>query len=98
MALSTFGGYGSDPFALMDPLFFDSTALARCALAQCADEARRAVAGMGGGLDPNLGTTSGSRRRATMPADVLETQVRGPRLRRCFLARAAPRRRASFRR
>ena len=29
---------------------------------------------MGGGMDP-LSTTTGSRRRATMPADVLETQV-----------------------
>jgi hypothetical protein len=24
MALSTFGGFGNDPFAMMDPLFFDS--------------------------------------------------------------------------
>ena len=39
-----------------------------------ADEAR-AVAGMGGGVDAGLGTT-GTRRRATMPADVLESQAR----------------------
>ena len=24
MALNTFGGYGTDPFSMMDPLFFDS--------------------------------------------------------------------------
>ena len=38
--------------------------------------ASRAVAGMGGGVDAGLGS-SGTRRRATMPADVLETQARG---------------------
>ena len=38
----------------------------------------RAVAGMGGGVDAGLGS-SGTRRRATMPADVLETQARGQR-------------------
>ena len=27
MALSTFGGYGTDPFAMMDPMFFDSACL-----------------------------------------------------------------------
>jgi hypothetical protein len=84
MALNTFGGYGAgDPYAMMDPLFFDSAcAQWLCAAADDdgvpADEVRRmspAVAGMGGGLDPGLGVTSGSRRRATMPADVLETQV-----------------------
>ena len=80
MALTNFGGYGADPFAMMDPLFFDSACAGLCAAtgSDTTDEAR-AVAGMGGGLDPGLSTMSGSRRRATMPADVLETQVRNKR-------------------
>ena len=98
MALSSFGGgYGGDPFAMMDPLFFDSARPAACAAALTRLTRRAsplAVAGMGGGLDTGVGTTSGSRRRATMPADVLETQVSGPKAARGF-SRGARRRAAA---
>lgn len=50
MALNTFGGYGAgDPYAMMDPLFFDSACVRNCGLCDAADdggvpadEARRA--------------------------------------------------------
>jgi hypothetical protein len=74
--MTTLGGF-MDPFAMFDPQFFD-------------------VSGMGlptGDLGLGAGGwgTTGTRRRATMPADVLETPVRA-RARACLCARACSQR------
>ena len=74
MALTSFGGM--DPFAMMDPLFFD-------------------ISNMGGlgSFDTSLGTATSGRRRAVMPADVMETPVRATAA-RCTRASRAPAARA----
>jgi hypothetical protein len=79
MALTS--GWGMDPFAMFDPMFFDvSGGLGGLGSADV---------GLGGGLGGGLGTTTTGRRRATMPADVVETPVRvASRARVCVCARA----------
>jgi hypothetical protein len=77
MALTS--GWGMDPFAMFDPMFFDVSG---------------GLGGLGsadvglGGLGGGLGTTTTGRRRATMPADVVETPVRARRARARVCVRA----------